>query len=128
MARVRIYTTNYCGYCNAAKRFLAQAKGVEFEEIDVSYDPDTRRWLVEATGQSTVPQIFVGDQAIGGYTDLAALEAKLPGVSEKVQFIEALLQPVSSRELRRRIAAGEMYRYYITPEVFDYIETNQLYR
>lgn len=60
--------------------------------------------------------------------DLTALEAKLPGVTEKVHFIDALMQPVSSSELRRRIVSGEMYRYYVTPEVFDYIETNQLYR
>lgn len=63
----------------------------------------------------------------GDYTDLTSLEAKLPGVTEKVHFIEALLQPVSSRELRRRIAAGEMYRYYLAPEVYEYIETNHLY-
>lgn len=64
----------------------------------------------------------------GDYTDLAPLEAKLPGITSKIQFLDALLQPVSSRELRRRIAAGEMYRYYVAPEVYDYIETNQLYR
>lgn len=60
--------------------------------------------------------------------DLAALEAKLPGVTDKVHFIDALMQPVSSSELRRRIVSGEMYRYYVTPEVYDYIETNHLYR
>jgi nicotinate-nucleotide adenylyltransferase len=64
----------------------------------------------------------------GDSADLSALEAKLPGVTKKVHFIDALLQPVSSRELRRRITAGEMYRYYVTPEVYDYIESHQLYR
>jgi nicotinate-nucleotide adenylyltransferase len=64
----------------------------------------------------------------GDPDDLSALEAKLPGVTKKLQFIEALLQPVSSRELRRRIAAGEMYRYYVVPEVYKYIEENRLYR
>lgn len=64
----------------------------------------------------------------GESADLAALEAKLPGVTAKLQFIDALMQPVSSRELRRRIAAGEMYRYYLAPEVYAYIEANHLYR
>jgi nicotinic acid mononucleotide adenylyltransferase len=43
-------------------------------------------------------------------------------------FIEALLQPISSREIRRRVASGEMYRYYLAPEVYEYIETHHLYR
>lgn len=60
--------------------------------------------------------------------NLAALEAKLPGITEKAHFMNALLQPVSSRELRRRIAVGEMYRYYVTSDVYDYIESHQLYR
>ncbi|MBI5825605.1 MAG: nicotinate (nicotinamide) nucleotide adenylyltransferase [Chloroflexi bacterium] len=60
--------------------------------------------------------------------NLPALEEKLPGLTEKLTFIHALLQPVSSRELRRRIAAGEMYRYYVPPSVYDYIEENKLYR
>lgn len=64
----------------------------------------------------------------GDFADLSPLEQKLPGVTEKIVFINALLQPVSSRELRRRIAAGEMYRYYVPPSVYDYIEENQLYR
>lgn len=64
----------------------------------------------------------------GDFTDLSELEAQIPGLTSKVQFIDALLQPVSSRELRRRIAAGEMYRYYVAPEVYEYIETNRLYR
>lgn len=64
----------------------------------------------------------------GDSIDLTSLEEKLPGVTEKVRFLDALVQPVSSSELRRRVAAGEMYRYYVAPEVYDYIETNQLYR
>jgi nicotinate-nucleotide adenylyltransferase len=64
----------------------------------------------------------------GDFTDLAPLEAKLPGVTAKVHFIEALLQPVASREIRRRVASGEMYRYYLAPEVYGYIEENKLYR
>jgi len=62
------------------------------------------------------------------FFDLTPLESRLPGVTEKIQFLDALLQPVSSRELRRRVAAGEMYRYYLTPEVYAYIKSNHLYR
>ena len=70
---VKIYTREACGYCTAAVRFLT-AKGIAFEEIDATGNVELRRWLVEATGQSTVPQIFIGDRSIGGYTDLRALE------------------------------------------------------
>lgn len=75
MAPVRMYTTRWCGYCTAAKRYLNGTKGVEVEEIDVSNDPQARAWLAETTGQRTVPQIFVGETHVGGYTDLRALDA-----------------------------------------------------
>lgn len=73
MNPVRVYTTRICGYCFAAKRLLNK-KGVPFEEIDISDDPAQRRWLVETSGQRTVPQIFVGDRSIGGFTELRALD------------------------------------------------------
>ena len=72
---VRIYTTQICGYCIAAKRFMDH-HNITFEEIDVSADDEMRRWLVERTGQRTVPQIFIGERSIGGYTDLRALDAR----------------------------------------------------
>lgn len=72
-SRVEIYTTVVCPYCVAAKR-LFRGKGVEFEEIDITGDGEKRRWLVEVTGQRTVPQIFIGGQPYGGYTDVAALD------------------------------------------------------
>ncbi len=73
MVPVRIYVTDYCGYCRAAEALLRQ-KGVAFEAIDCTGDAETRRWLVEQTGRRTVPQIFIAGVPIGGYTDLAALE------------------------------------------------------
>ncbi len=76
MAKVRIFTTPACGYCVAAKRFLTTVKHMEYEEIDVAYDPAQRSWLVEASGQHTVPQIFIGERSIGGYTDMRALDAQ----------------------------------------------------
>ncbi len=60
--------------------------------------------------------------------DMPALEAKIPGVTEKVAFIDAPLQDLASREIRRRVANGEAYQYYVHPSVYEYIETQQLYR
>jgi glutaredoxin 3 len=73
MADVKVYTTDYCGYCRRAKALL-QRKGVTFTEIDVTHDPATRQWLVGATGRRTVPQVFINGQPVGGSDDLHALE------------------------------------------------------
>jgi glutaredoxin 3 len=73
MFHVKVYTTRVCGYCSMVKRLLTQ-KGVKYEEIDVSGDAPMRRWLVEATGRRTVPQVFINGEAHGGYTDLVALD------------------------------------------------------
>lgn len=75
MVPVRIYVTDYCGYCRAAEALLRR-KGVAFEAIDCTGDPATRRKLVELTGRRTVPQIFIASVAIGGFTDLAELERR----------------------------------------------------
>ena len=72
MARVVIYSTSYCGYCRSAESLL-RARDIPFDRIDVTSDPARRKWLVQATGRWTVPQIFIDDRPIGGYTDLAAL-------------------------------------------------------
>jgi glutaredoxin 3 len=73
MTEVTIYTTRVCAYCAAAKRLLA-ARGAPFTEIDVTGDDAKRAWLVEKTHRRTVPQIFIGGEAIGGYDELAALD------------------------------------------------------
>ena len=74
MTEVVIYRTTYCGYCDMAKRLL-QNMDVPFEEVDVTHDPEMRHKLVELTGgRRTVPQIFIGGVAVGGYTDLATLQ------------------------------------------------------
>lgn len=70
---VQVYTTRICTYCVVAKRLLKK-RGIAFEEIDVSNDPEKRMWLVEQSGQRTVPQIFIHGESIGGYTELAALD------------------------------------------------------
>ena len=74
MRAVTIYTTHSCVFCLRAKEFL-RAKGVPYEEVDVTDDDDARAVLAErANGQLTVPQIFVGEVHVGGYTDLVALD------------------------------------------------------
>ena len=70
---VKIYTTPYCPYCVRAKRLL-ERKGVAYEEIDVASDDEARIALAERTGLRTVPQIFIGEEHVGGSDDLHALE------------------------------------------------------
>jgi len=73
MTQVTLYTKDYCPYCVAAKELLA-SKEAAVEEINLTADPDTLGNLVEKTGQMTVPQIFIGDEFIGGFDDLKALD------------------------------------------------------
>ncbi len=73
MATVKVYTKRNCPYCVRAKALLDR-KGVAYEEIDAEHDDALRTWLVEATGQRTVPQIFVGDRSLGGFSDIDALD------------------------------------------------------
>ncbi len=76
MARVEVYTTEYCPYCVRAKSLLTR-KGVAFEEIDVTDDPALRAKMVElAGGRRTVPEIFINGKIIGGYDELRALEER----------------------------------------------------
>jgi glutaredoxin 3 len=73
MAQIKVYTREYCGYCSAAISLL-DGKQIAYEEIDCTGDDKTRAWLRTATGQSTVPQIFIDGKSIGGYTELRALD------------------------------------------------------
>lgn len=76
MAKVEIYTKFLCPYCTRAKALLS-AKGVEFEEIDITMDGQQRRAMIDrASGRSTVPQIFINGEHIGGSDDLAALDQR----------------------------------------------------
>lgn len=72
MKAIKIYTKDYCPYCVRAKNLL-KGKGLEFEEINVE-DEALFEELKKRTGLRTVPQIFVGDQLIGGFTDLKAMD------------------------------------------------------
>jgi glutaredoxin 3 len=75
MSNVTIYTKDYCGFCAQAKALLS-AKGIDFIEIDVTEDRTLEAEMVERSGRRTVPQIFIDDRHVGGFDDLAALEAK----------------------------------------------------
>ena len=71
---VEIYTKMFCGYCSRAKQLL-NAKGVDYVEYDITMGGPKRAEMMERKPDAfTVPQIFVGGQAIGGSDDLARLE------------------------------------------------------
>ena len=73
MAKIEIYTTPFCGYCARAKGLL-DGKGAAYEEMDVMMDEKKRAEMRERAKRSTVPQIFINGQHIGGSDELAALE------------------------------------------------------
>lgn len=73
MANVIVYSSAHCPYCVMAKQLL-QRKGVAFEEIRVDLEPAKREEMMQKSKQRTVPQIFINDQAVGGYTDLLAID------------------------------------------------------
>ena len=71
-AKVVLYGTKFCPYCIAA-RSLLNAKGIAFDDIAVDNNLDLRSQIAARSGQNTVPQIWFGEQHIGGYTDLHKL-------------------------------------------------------
>ncbi len=73
MQEVLVYTTRACAYCVHAKRLLA-ARGIPYREVDLTFDPATRSALMARTGLLTVPQIFIGEELVGGYDDLEDLD------------------------------------------------------
>ena len=74
VARVLMYSTGVCPYCNMAERLL-KAKGIdEIEKIRIDLDPEQRDLMMEKTGRRTVPQIYIGDTHVGGFDDLSALD------------------------------------------------------
>ena len=76
MQPVTIYTRSWCSYCRAAKELL-DSKGVAFTEIDIEAKPSARGEMVaKANGRTSVPQIFIGEQHVGGCDDLYALNAQ----------------------------------------------------
>lgn len=68
-----MYTTRTCGYCAAARKLLAN-KSIEFEDIDVTRQPELRQEMEQLSSRNTVPQIFINEISVGGYDDIAALD------------------------------------------------------
>ena len=84
MKKIIVYTMNYCPYCVATKKLLT-LKGLPFEEVLVDENDDaTWMRLEKQTGYKTMPQIFIGDDFIGGYKDLEAL-AQSGGLEARVK-------------------------------------------
>jgi len=74
MANVVMYCTRFCPYCVRAKSLL-EHKGVEFNEVSVDSDRAKREEMMQRSGRTSVPQIFIDDDHIGGCDDLFALDA-----------------------------------------------------
>ena len=70
-----MYATNSCPYCNMAKRLL-DAKGVQYDVIDVTGKPALWDEMSAKTGRNTVPQIFIGEHHVGGFDDLSAADKR----------------------------------------------------
>jgi glutaredoxin 3 len=75
MAKVVMYATAACPFCQSAERLLV-AKGVQIEKIRVDLEPERRAEMTKKSGRHTVPQIWIGSRHIGGCDDLYALERK----------------------------------------------------
>ncbi len=73
MARIRIYTTRWCGFCVRAKTLL-DSKGLAYDEVHLDEDPAFRQTLFDLTGGWTVPQILIDERPVGGYTELWRLD------------------------------------------------------
>jgi glutaredoxin 3 len=69
---VTLYTTRFCPYCIRARSLLDE-KGVDYDDIAVDHDPQLRREMVQLSGRTTVPQIWIGEQHVGGCDDLMLL-------------------------------------------------------
>ena len=86
MKLVEIYTKNWCGYCRMAKMLLDDS-GIEYEEYDVTSDREKEQEMVQRSSGHTVPQIFIADEPVGGFMDLAAL-AQVSDLSELIRSEE----------------------------------------
>ena len=86
MARVQMYSMEWCPYCAKAKALLGH-KGIDYDEVDVTNDEPAALEMVERTGQRGVPQFFIDGRWVGGYDNLAYLNAT--GVLDQLFGIES---------------------------------------
>jgi glutaredoxin 3 len=73
MSSITVYTTEPCGYCKQAKALL-EKRGLSYDEINLAKDADGRAELAERTGMMTFPQVIIGDQLVGGFTELVSAD------------------------------------------------------
>ena len=85
MVKINIYSSLFCPYCTRAKMLLDQ-KGVEYNEIRVDIDHERRKEMIELSGRTSVPQIFIDDDHIGGCDDLYYLEEQ-GGLDKKLGLV-----------------------------------------
>ena len=105
--KIEIYGTEYCGYCTAA-RMLLKKKGLDYEDILISKDEGALAAMRERTGRQSVPQIFINDQAIGGFDELYALEQS--GVD---QLDLRTVRPFRSIIEERRVGNGRVLHPFV---------------
>lgn len=74
MARVLMYCTAVCPYCQSAERLLSKKGVSEIERVRVDLDPVRRAEMMQRSGLRTVPQIWIGERHVGGSEELHALE------------------------------------------------------
>ncbi len=74
MAKVEIYTKSWCGYSKVALRLLDR-KNIDYTHVDVTDDREQELQMIARSGAHTVPQVFINGASIGGYDDIAALDA-----------------------------------------------------
>ena len=73
--KIKVYTSDYCNYCVHAKKLL-DSKGLTYEELNIQHNSELRTEMLEkSNGMRTVPQIFINDTHVGGYSELATLSA-----------------------------------------------------
>jgi len=73
MSTVTVYSTDHCPFCVRTKQLL-DTRGIQYEEINLDRDPQGRQELVEKTGMMTFPQVIVGDELVGGFTETLAAD------------------------------------------------------
>jgi glutaredoxin 3 len=77
MQAITLFSKDYCPYGKAAKSLLRE-KGLPFNEIEVGNNPELLAYMIDISGSHSVPQIFFGEEHIGGYTELASYFSNLP--------------------------------------------------
>jgi len=82
MKKIIMYTSNYCPFCNNAEQLLTNKGFVIDEKIYVDQDPNALSLMMKATGKRTVPQIFIGENYIGGFDELRKID--LSGELDKI--------------------------------------------